>query len=74
MFPELATIVGAKPPRRLPIWVARMLAGEVLVSMLTRARGASNEKAKRELKWTPMWPSWREGFRSGLSDTTALRG
>jgi nucleoside-diphosphate-sugar epimerase len=74
MFPELATIVGAKPPRRLPVWLARILAGEVIVSMLTRAPGVSNEKAKRELKWTPMWPSWREGFRSGLSDTTALRG
>jgi nucleoside-diphosphate-sugar epimerase len=74
LFPELATIVGAKPPRHLPVWLGRILAGEVIVSMLTRARGASNEKAKRELNWTPMWPSWREGFRNGLSDSTAPRG
>jgi nucleoside-diphosphate-sugar epimerase len=74
LFPELAAIVGVKPPRHVPLWLGRMLAGEVIVSMLTRARGVSNEKAKHELKWTPIWPSWREGFRDGLSDSTPLRG
>lgn len=74
LFAELAEIVGAKPPRHLPVWLGRMLAGDVIVSMLTRARGASNEKAKRELKWTPTWPSWRDGFRRGLCDATLSRG
>ena len=26
------------------------------------ARGASNELARKQLHWTPAWPSWREGF------------
>jgi nucleoside-diphosphate-sugar epimerase len=74
VIPELAAIVGAKPPRHMPVWLARILAGEVIVSMLTQVRGASNEKAKRELHWTPRWASWRDGFRHGLSDAAAPRG
>lgn len=62
-LPELARIVGAKPPRRLPKWLARIFAGEALVMMATEARGASNARAKRELGWTPVHSSWREGFR-----------
>jgi nucleoside-diphosphate-sugar epimerase len=67
-LPYLAEQVGAKPPRRVPIWLARMLAGDVGVSMMTQIRGSSNAKAKRELQWKPSWPSWREGFRYGLTD------
>jgi len=65
-LPELARAVGAPPPRRIPVWLARLFVGEVGVSMMTRMRGASNAKAKRELGWTPRWSSWREGFREGL--------
>jgi nucleoside-diphosphate-sugar epimerase len=54
--------LGAKRPRRFPTWLARLLAGEAVVLMSTEARGASNAKAKRELGWTPRYPSWREGF------------
>ncbi|HYT29141.1 MAG TPA: NAD(P)-dependent oxidoreductase [Actinomycetota bacterium] len=61
-LPELARILGAKPPRHLPKWLARMFAGEALVMMATGARGASNAKAKRELGWTPAHASWRRGF------------
>jgi len=65
-LPYLADAVGAKLPRRAPVWLARLLAGEVGVSMLTQIRGSSNAKAKRELGWQPRWGSWRDGFRSGL--------
>jgi nucleoside-diphosphate-sugar epimerase len=65
-LPGLAREVGAKPPRRVPVWVGRMAAGEVGVSMMTRIRGASNAKAKRELAWQPRYASWREGFQTGL--------
>ena len=61
-LPVLAESLGAKPPRRLPIWLARLLAGEVVVVLSTEARGASNVKAKRELGWTPRYPTWRTGF------------
>ena len=66
-LPVLAEALGAKPPRRLPIWVARPLAGEAVVLMSTEARGASNAKAKRELGWTPRYPSWRQGFPAAYS-------
>ena len=65
-LPELARIIGAKPPRHVPAWVARPLIGEHGVSLMTKIRGSSNAKAKRELGWEPRYPSWREGFRTGL--------
>ena len=61
-LPALAEALGAKPPRRVPRWLARLLAGEAVVVMSTESRGASNAKAKRELGWEPRYPSWREGF------------
>jgi 2-alkyl-3-oxoalkanoate reductase len=61
-LPVLASVLGAKPPRRVPRWLARLVAGEAPVMMGTESRGASNEKAKRELGWTLRYPSWREGF------------
>ncbi len=61
-LPALAAALGAKPPRRLPAWLARLVAGDAAVSMMTENRGASNAKAKRELGWEPRWASWREGF------------
>jgi nucleoside-diphosphate-sugar epimerase len=61
-LPEVAKIVGAKPPRRFPVWLARRFAGEALVMMGTESRGASNAKAKRELGWALRYPSWRQGF------------
>ena len=66
-LPYLADCLGAKPPMRVPVWLARMVAGEVAVSMLTRTRGSSNARAKRELGWELRWPSWRQGFRDGLA-------
>jgi 2-alkyl-3-oxoalkanoate reductase len=71
-LPELAHALGAGPPRRVPVWVGRLVTGEVGVSMMTQIRGASNAKAKRELGWKPRWSSWREGFRNGLASDLPL--
>jgi len=60
--PYLARCVGAKPPRRVPTWLVRPLAGEMMVAMMTRGHGFTNAKAKRELGWTLRYPSWRDGF------------
>ena len=70
----IAGLLGAKPPRRVPAWLARPAAGEVGVSMLTRIRGSSNARAKWELGWQPAWPSWRQGFSSGLAAAEPARG
>jgi nucleoside-diphosphate-sugar epimerase len=64
--PALADALGAKSPRRVPAWLARPLAGEYGVMTMTRAQGASNARAKRELGWSPRYASWREGFQSAL--------
>jgi nucleoside-diphosphate-sugar epimerase len=66
VLPELARALGAKPPRRVPAWLVRLLAGKAAVDMMTRARGISSEKTKRELGWTLRYPSWRTGFTEGL--------
>ena len=65
--PALAEILGGKPPRRVPVWLGRLAAGEPGVYLFTRTQGRSNAKAKRELGWQPLYASWREGFRYGLA-------
>jgi nucleoside-diphosphate-sugar epimerase len=65
-LPALAKALGAKPPRRVPLLLARIAGGEAAAIMMTELRGASNTKAKRELGWQPRYPSWREGFARGL--------
>ena len=65
-LPALAAAVGARPPRRVPAWLARLLAGDHAVVLMTEVRGASNAKAKRDLAWHPAHPSWRDGFRTAL--------
>jgi len=64
-LPVLANALGAKPPRHVPRWLARLIGGEGAVVTATESRGASNAKAKRELGWTLRYPSWREGFTAG---------
>jgi nucleoside-diphosphate-sugar epimerase len=61
-LPALANALSARPPRKLPAWIARLVAGDALVTMMTESRAGSNAKAKRELAWTPAFGSWREGF------------
>jgi nucleoside-diphosphate-sugar epimerase len=69
-LPYLAESVGAKPPMRVPAWLARIMAGEVPVRWMTEGRGASNTKAKRVLGWQPSWATWRDGFRRGLDEAS----
>jgi 2-alkyl-3-oxoalkanoate reductase len=65
-LPLYAKSIGAKKPRRIPTWLARLFAGGSVASMATVVRGASNAKAKAELDWQPALPSWREGFLTAL--------
>jgi 2-alkyl-3-oxoalkanoate reductase len=72
-LPELARTIGAKPPRHVPRWLARIAAGEVGVVLMTEVRGASNAKAKRELGWSLHYPTWRQGFRAAYADSAPGR-
>ena len=65
-LPALAHALGAPRPLRVPTFLARLAAGSYGVATMTQAQGAANARAKRELDWQPRYPSWREGFRSGL--------
>jgi 2-alkyl-3-oxoalkanoate reductase len=67
-LPYLAEAIGAKRPMRVPVWLARIMAGSVAVRWMTEGRGSSNEKARRELGWQPRWRTWRDGFTNGLTD------
>jgi len=66
-LPYLARCTGAKAPRRVPAWVAGLVAGQMAVGMMTQGRGFSNLKAKRELGWQLRHPSWRDGFKDALT-------
>jgi 2-alkyl-3-oxoalkanoate reductase len=69
-LPVLADTLGAKPPRHVPVWLARLIAGELVVMMQTESRAASNAKAKRELGFTLHYPSWRQGFPAVYAKAT----
>jgi len=66
-LPHLAECAGAKPPRRIPVWLAQALAGDMVIGMMIEGRAFSNAKAKRELGWTLRYPSWRQGFIEALT-------
>jgi nucleoside-diphosphate-sugar epimerase len=71
-LPVLAEALGAKPPRHVPPWLARAIAGGAL-TMMTESRGASNARAKRELGWTLLYPSWRQGFSAAYAQSRPVR-
>ena len=61
-LPHFAQVIGAKPPLRIPVWMSRLATGPAMTAWVTAFAGASNEKARRELGWDPVYPTWREGF------------
>lgn len=71
-LPYLASVLGVKPPRHFPAWLARLFAGELAVMMGQELRGASNAKAKREMGSRLKYPSWRQGFSAAYG--TKARG
>ena len=71
--PALAAMLGAKPPRRIPGWLARVVAGGHVVVLMAEARGGSNAKAKRDLAWQPKYASWRQGVAAVLSQRRSLK-
>lgn len=72
-LPFLASVLHARPPFKIPVWLGRLAMGEGGVSMMTQIRGASNAKAKRLLGWEPRFASWRRGFVEGLAQRTSAQ-
>ena len=66
-LPALAAMLGARPPWHIPKWLARIIAGDYTVTLMTEARAGSNAKAKRDLLWQPTHASRRHGFLEVLS-------
>jgi nucleoside-diphosphate-sugar epimerase len=65
-LPELARVLGAKAPRKIPVWLAKLALGQVGVDFFTKIRGVDNSLAKDTFSWQPGYASWRQGFRHGL--------
>ncbi len=72
-LPELARLTGGPAPRRIPVWLGRLVGGDGLVRLMTTVRGSSNAKVRAELGWSPRWPSWRDGFAAEMGATSAAR-
>ena len=70
--PRIPVVITGLPPRHIPLWLARLAAGEAVV-MMTESRGASNAKAKKELGWTLRHPSWRQGFTATYGQPRPLK-
>jgi nucleoside-diphosphate-sugar epimerase len=68
---EVAAMMSAPPPRRVPVWLAALAGGRGLVHMMTTARGSSNAHARTTLGWSPGHPTWREGFAEMLGTDPA---
>lgn len=68
--PVLAEALGARAPRRVPGWLARLIAGPV-AGQAEHLRGASNAKARAELGWVPAHPSVRSGFAEVFAPAAA---
>ena len=69
--PTYAEMLGAKPPRSVPRWLARLATGPIATHLSTTLRGASNAKIRETLGWEPRYPDAREGLREDLERVAA---
>jgi|SRR5579862_1047115 len=60
---DFAARLGAPAPRRVPVWLARWLAGEQAVEYLTKSVRTTNARFRRDFGWTPRYPTYREGLQ-----------
>jgi 2-alkyl-3-oxoalkanoate reductase len=59
---EFAARLGAPAPRRVPVWLARWLAGGQAVEYFTRSTRTTSARFRRDFDWTPRYPTYREGL------------
>jgi nucleoside-diphosphate-sugar epimerase len=62
-----AQALGVGRPRRVPVALARLVAGPNAVLAVTRSARSSNAKLKRELGWAPRFPTARAGVPAAVA-------
>jgi nucleoside-diphosphate-sugar epimerase len=62
-----AAELGVGPPRRIPVALARLVAGRNAVDAVVRSARSSNERIKRELGWQPRFPTARQGVPDAIA-------
>jgi nucleoside-diphosphate-sugar epimerase len=68
---EFAARIGAPSPRRVPVWLAKWLAGEQAVEYFTRSTRTTNARFRRDFGWTPRYPTYREGLEQIVGEWNA---
>ena len=66
-----AEALGVGRPRRIPVAVARLVAGRNAVIAVVRSARSSNAKIKRELGWSLRFPTAREGVPDAVAALAA---
>jgi nucleoside-diphosphate-sugar epimerase len=69
----IARALGIAAPRHVPVWLARLAAGSDPVAAVTRSARSSNARVKRELGWTPRYPTAAEGVPAAVAALSAIR-
>ena len=64
----LAELLGAPEPRRVPGWLARLVAGDT-ITLLTTSQRISNSRFKESTGWEPKFPSATAGWQDVLADS-----
>jgi nucleoside-diphosphate-sugar epimerase len=62
-----AEALGVGAPRRIPVALARLVAGNNAVDAVLRSARSSNEKIRAELHWEPLYPNAREGVAAAVA-------
>jgi nucleoside-diphosphate-sugar epimerase len=62
MLSEFAGKLNAPSPWRIPLWIARLFIWEGVIDFFTRSTRTSNRLFKKEIGWSPRFPSYRVGL------------
>jgi nucleoside-diphosphate-sugar epimerase len=62
-----AEALGVGKPRRVPLWLAKRVAGDDPVKAVVRSARSSNRRLKDELDWKPRFPSARQGVPDAVA-------
>jgi len=69
---HFAALLGAPPPRRLPLWIGRLVLGSAVLESLTTSMATSNAAIRRDLGWAPRYPTYREGLAEMVNTWNAV--